>query len=90
MSERTVLVTTDRHRYALIEHVRDDLREQAIEVGLGTLEQILDVYDRRTRKPNARQDIDEQYEAYRANQPEEPPDASMEQVIRSANRRARP
>ena len=50
MSERTVLVTTDRHRYGLIEHVRDDLKRQGIEIGLGTLEQILDLYDARVEK----------------------------------------
>jgi len=50
MSQRTVLVTTDRHRYALIEHVRDDLKREGIEISLGTLEQILDTYDARVER----------------------------------------
>lgn len=46
----TVLVTTDSERRKLIERVRDDLHREAIEIGVGTLEQILDCYDRRVEK----------------------------------------
>lgn len=46
----TVLVTTDRDRKNLLRLVQRDLRFQAIEISLGTLEQIADTYDERRER----------------------------------------
>jgi len=47
MATDPMLVTTDPHRVQLVRRVREDLRLQAMEFSMATVERILDAYDRR-------------------------------------------
>jgi hypothetical protein len=43
------VVTTDATRLRLLAWLQEDLRAQAIELTCGTIEAVLDAYDRRTK-----------------------------------------